>query len=171
MKQQNNRLNLFVFLLLFTLISCATAKQKYQKGNYKGAYKKALSKLEKNSSDRAHKRILTLALQEMLDETEEEIQELNTGEIKDLEKAIKLIDKISENVEESIPYTGEKFLQTKTELSTDRETYNKSIAAIYIDEAWIKYMDAKNTDSKIDYKYAFLNFENALEYDPNSAGF
>ena len=132
-----------LFLLFFVIFSCKSADDLYKKGDYMGAYQKALKKLEKDKDVSANKTILNRSLAKLLAQLELSHSKANTqNNLEKLRDYYISSVKITDNAHNGIEFlSDENENKIKAETSRQEETRkylldeNTKIAEVLLNDA------------------------------------
>ncbi len=154
----------FYLSIIFLLSACYNPAKQLEKGNYSNAYSASLQSLKKKK-DRNVQKVLIESLQAILDEKNSTKNELlETDDIKDVEKAIKINQSLQEKVTDAQAYTDGSFDEDLSYLMIEEDELKEFIADTYFDFGVESLDEAILKEDKAVAEDAYHYFEKAIKY-------
>ncbi len=135
----------FTFILLTT--ACISPKKSLENENYKGAFDKAISKLEKGEKKRENVVVLKKALDGIIAEDVALMENRRaTGDLAKMEKNFKLYKRLNEYFDRADPHMGKELDSLRSYFAEDEALLRTDLANAYFDngmDAWESYQESE----------------------------
>lgn len=161
---------LLCLLVVTSLLACSSPQKRLAKGDYDGAYKRALRSLEGNNKKSQDRTTLETALSEIIIREWKSLEALrNTGEADQLEKSLKKSKKLQEKIEKAKPYLNATFDQDLENIQAADENTREELYYAYLRFGKEDLTKAISDGNKFLAQDAHGFFAKAKQYDREEA--
>lgn len=159
------KLKLLLILITVGLIGCMIPQKSLENKNYDQTFKLALSKLRKNKATEENKKILSIALNEIINQKTIEINKYKKS--KSLEKALRVVQQLQVKINAANFYLLEEIADQKNRIGTEEEHLKSKISNNFMLDGFENLTIAEKNNDKAKAKKAYYNFKKAQKYNNN----